>query len=134
MLLVPKHVTEIEILFIDISKNEMASINAAELAHIFKVTVQINGLKTLYDWSCKEWLFIELLAEPNVILIQRKLQLEKMPSKTIIQYEGLAKNACDIYQEGIVSPRKLQNLLALIEKNQKTLESNYQMNFLQKKI
>lgn len=119
MLLVPKHVLEQELLFLDIPKNEVTAINAVELAHIFEVPYK-SMVRRLYEIGhIKKTLFIELLAEPNVKLIQRKLQLEKIPSKPIIQYEGLAKNACDLYQEGLIAPKKLRNLLALIEKEPK---------------
>lgn len=72
MLLVPKHVLEQELLFLDIRKNAVTSIHVVELA--------------------------------------------------IIHYEGLAKNACDLYQEGLISPKKLQNLLSLINKEPKDFD------------
>lgn len=119
MLLVPKHVLETELLFLDIPKNKVTPIKAVELAHIFEVPYK-SMVRRLYEIGhIKKTLLNELLAEPNVLLIQKKLQLDRVVTKPVIHYEGLAKNACDLYQEGHIPPKKLQNLLALIQKEPK---------------
>ncbi len=59
----------------------------------------------------------QLWKEPNVELIRRKLQLENPKIENpVIHYEDLAKNACDLYQEGLITPKRLQNLLSLLNK------------------
>lgn len=119
MLLVPKQVLEQELLFLDIHKNSVTSIQAVELAHIFEIPYK-SMVRRLYEIGyIKKPLFKNLLSEPNVPIIRKKLQLEKVETKPIIHYEGLAQNACDLYQKGLISPKKLQNLLALIQKEPK---------------
>ncbi|MGE8205435.1 ImmA/IrrE family metallo-endopeptidase [Heyndrickxia sp. NPDC080065] len=115
--LVPKHVLEQELLFLDIHKNAVSSEQAVELAHIFQVPYK-SMVRRLYEIGhIKKTLMNKLLAEPNVLLIRRKLQLENLiAAKPIIHYEGLAKNACDLYQEGLISPKRLRNLLSLLYK------------------
>lgn len=116
MLLVPKHVLEQELLFLDVPKHAVTAVHAVELAHIFEVPYK-SMVRRLYEIDyIKKTVLTELLAEPNVALIQKKLQLDRTVTKPVIHYEGLAKNACDLYQRGHITFKRLRNLLALIEK------------------
>lgn len=68
----------------------------------------------------------KLWNEKNVPLIRKKLQLEPQnPVKPIIHYEGLAEKALDLYQQGHITPKKLQNVLALIHKKPKDFGINF---------
>jgi hypothetical protein len=62
----------------------------------------------------KQTLMNNLLSELNVLIIREKLQLYTSRLSPEIHFEGLAKNACDLYQEGLISPKRLRNLLPLL--------------------
>ncbi|MDR7000091.1 ImmA/IrrE family metallo-endopeptidase [Neobacillus niacini] len=125
MLLVPKNVLEQELLFLGISKNNVSSMQAVELADTFQVPYK-TMVRRLYEIDFIEKpLMNKLWLEKNVPLIRKKLQLEPQnPVNPIIHYEGLVEKALDLYQDKHISPKKLQNLLALIHKEPKEFGIN----------
>lgn len=120
MLLVPKNVLEQELLFLCISKDDISSLQAVELANIFQVPYK-TMVRRLYEINfIKKHLMNELWNEKDVTLIRKKLQLEPQnPVNPIIHYEGLAEKALDLYQHGHISSKRLQNMLALIHNEPK---------------
>lgn len=117
MLLVPKHVLEQELLFLDIQKNAITANQVVELSHVFQVPYKTMVRRLFEIKFIDKTLMEQLWKEPNVELIRKKLQLDSPKvERPIIHYEGLAKDACDLYQEGLISPKRLKNLLFLINK------------------
>ncbi|EKN67979.1 ImmA/IrrE family metallo-endopeptidase [Schinkia azotoformans] len=120
LLLIPKHVLEQELMFLEITKNELKSEHVVELAHTFEVPYK-SMVRRLYEIGyINKTMTEQLYSEPYVSIIRRKLQLENGEIiKPVIHYEGLTKNAIDLYQEGLITPKRLRNLLSLLQKEPK---------------
>ncbi|MEC1718592.1 ImmA/IrrE family metallo-endopeptidase [Schinkia azotoformans] len=121
MLLVPKHVLEQEIMFLEISKNEVTSEQVVELAHTFEVPYKAM-VRRLYEIGYINKTVAEQLYSDttNASFIRKKLQLDNGEAiKPVIHFEGLAKNAIDLYLAGFITPKRLRNLLSLLQKEPK---------------
>lgn len=117
MLLVPKHVLEKELLFLNISKKSVTPYQVVELSNTFQVPYK-TMVRRLYEIEfIDKNLMKQLWEEKDIPLIRKKLQLEQHILNPIIRYEGLVENALFLYEHGHLSYKKLKNLLSLVHKN-----------------